>query len=302
MDALKEGCSDYFTKEINIAHFQRLAHSICKHVQAEEYHAYGDFSSKKASKYSALVNTLLDSENIGYCISDVNGSIESMNPVFSKTLQVKPDVRIAALEDVFNYLGWKSSANMDFSGYIHKISAENQAVGPHEISMSNGRVIEWSSTPMVSGEKLHGHILSFRDVTEKYVLQKEVKSLISFMDNSNQQVVRVGPNYLIEDANRCAGILLTKWKTSIGGPLPLKLQNVMSKSIASGQPLEMLESFGKGTLLLQMNPFPETGHVTIYGMDLNRESNLEEKIQELLKLWRKTQVALSISESKIKKA
>lgn len=302
VEALKAGCSDYFTKEINIAHFQRLAHSIIKHVEAEEYHAFGELSSNKVNKYSALVNALLSCHDTGYCVADTCGRIETSNQVFSITLNLKPDQTFRSLSEVFNYLSHHATCDVDFDGFLHKIGSENQSAGPHEITMRNGRVIEWSSTPLVAGSHLEGHILTFKDVTRTYTLEKEVKSLISFMDNSNNQVIRIGPSHLIERANRCATILLTKWKTCVGGPLPLKLQNVVSKCLASGRPLEMLESFGKGTLLLQLTPFPETGHVTIYGLDINRESNLEGKIQELMNLWRQTQQAVSSAEQEAKKA
>jgi CheY-like chemotaxis protein len=303
VDALKAGCSDYFTKEINIAHFQRLAHSIIKQVEAEEYHALGEKSSQKVNKYSALVNTLLNSRDIGYCIFDVSGNIETSNGIFEKTLHIKPDQMIRSIDDIFSYLSLNSTSNINFNGHLHQISAENQPVGPHEITLKNGRVIEWSSTPMVSGSVLQGHLLTFKDVTATCTLKREVKSLMNFMDHSNNQVIRVGEGGIILAANRCSSILINKWKTTVGGPLPLKLQNVVSKCLASGQPIEMLESFGKNTLLLQLNPFPELGHVTIYGMDLNRDSKiLDSKIQELLQLWRQTKEALGLNESKQKEA
>ena len=303
VEALKAGCSDYFTKEINIAHFQRLAHSIIKHVEAEQYHAKGDINSKKIAQYEVFLNTLLNSKDTGYCVFDINGKVETSNGLLEKTLHIKPDENFNSLTDLFSYLKKFSTSNINLDGHLHKIEEENKPVGPHEITLRNGKVVEWSSTPLVSGATLLGHLLSFKDITNNYILQKEVKSLMSFMDHSNNQVVRVGEGGIIIDANRCAAVLLNKWKTSIGGSLPLKLQNLVSKCLLGGQRLELLESIGKNTMLLQLNPYPETGNVTIYGMDLNRDSKiLDEKIQELLLLWRETQKALSLQEAQKKEA
>jgi diguanylate cyclase (GGDEF)-like protein/PAS domain S-box-containing protein len=106
-----------------------------------------------------------------------------------------------------------------------------------------------------------------------------VQDLSQFPDEDPNPVLRVSHDGILLYANNSSWVLLAHWRTQVGSAVPPEWLAVVRGAIGGGEVLEREISVGFMTLLISIVPFPEKGYINLYGLDMTRRRQVEDKLR-----------------------
>ena len=124
-------------------------------------------------------------------------------------------------------------------------------------------------------------LATVEDITERKQAEREIQDLARFPGEDPNPVLRVSGEGMILYANQASLPLLDAWGCRESQLLPAERREIISQSFASAS-CNQVEIQCKGhTLLLAIAPVVESGYANIYGFDITRRKQVEERVKHL---------------------
>jgi CheY-like chemotaxis protein len=292
IEALRGGSNDYFSKDIHIAHFQRLANSIRRHVRAVEERRLREQANHWLTHTSAIIRGMFEAAPVGICIATTAGGIETVNHRFGEIIGLPGDRLLADLDELCRFLEERVIEPKNCAAVLRDVAASGEAYPNLEAILRDGTVVEICLHPLNSGGEATGLLCTCADVTARVLAQQECASMERFLDENHMGIIRMSYEGIVISATRAAAPLLRLWKTMPGGAVPLRLQKAAAHSRRENRTFDFVENIGRQSFLLRVVPFRAGGHLDLFTLNISGESHLQEKLEELRALWDRTLEAL----------
>ncbi len=146
--------------------------------------------------------------------------------------------------------------------------------------LADGRYLQRDYIPILFRQKLMGHLWVYSDVSEKYEAEKENQILSLFPQENPNPVMRIDANGKVQYANVPARYLLNYWQRDVDDFVPGFIQDVLKKSLASGQAWKEEVVFGKRYYQVVLFPFPNRDYVNLYATDITERRQAEQDALE----------------------
>lgn len=293
IEALRTGSDDYFSKEMHIAHFQRLANSIRRHVEANGERALRRQENRVLVQSTAIIRGLSDSASFGFCVSGSGGKIEFCNRRFGNIVGFTPERLPEGIDALYDFLRERTLEPdllpADFAG----------GHGSIELPLRDGTVIDLSLQRLDTESATEGYLCICHDRTELFHARQENDGMARFLDENHMGVIQLAADGTILHASRAAQPLLRLWKAAPGGTIPLRLRKTALHSRRDRRPVDCVDSFGRQNYLLRFHPFRTGDRLVLFSLNISGESHLEEKLEELRALWSSTLQMLNDGEGLI---
>lgn len=119
-----------------------------------------DRAAAQLDIYLSIVSTM----RAGAWLCDTGGNLLVSNSMFTEFFgQVAPD---ASLDQMLTQIGQKLPKDDPFPDQVRELIHAQEIVAEGRIRLTSGYTLQWSSTPVGSGQSRVGRLFTFQDVTE----------------------------------------------------------------------------------------------------------------------------------------
>jgi C4-dicarboxylate-specific signal transduction histidine kinase len=148
---------------------------------------------KKAEKEQKLslskLTAALESTTDGILVMDKNGKTSASNKLFAKMWNIPDDLLESRVDDKsLAYVLDQLKNPDDFIKKVEELYADPDAKSFDTLYFKDGRILERYSQPQTLDKQVIGRVWSFRDITEKDLVQKEREKLIIDLQNALDEV------------------------------------------------------------------------------------------------------------------
>ena len=120
------------------------------------------------------------------------------------------------------------------------------------------------------------------DITAKKLAEREISNWAKFPEENPYLVLRVDQNRRVTLANKASTPFLEHYGTKTGGAFPEALTHYLDQAFATGEMAQFEVTLAEGTILaLTAKPVPGQGYVNLYGLDVARRKQAEERSQRM---------------------
>jgi len=137
---------------------------------------------------------------------------------------------------------------------------------------------EINANPLIKEGVIVGIQGVARDITERLEAEEKIRQIARFPAENPFPVMRLNNEGVILYANPASRLLLNKWQSNAGKPVPDKIRILVKKTCALGKILEVEETCGNIILSLNLVPIDNYKFVNIYGHDITYRKVAENKI------------------------
>jgi PAS domain S-box-containing protein len=139
-------------------------------------------------------------------------------------------------------------------------------------------------TPILNQQNEHNGLqIIFNDISEKKILEKETQSLARFPQENPSPVLRISKTGKVIYSNQGAEKILHLWDYENSGQVPEEISRIVSECLKSKKQKIIEVQAKKKIFSLYFTPIPEMGYVNIYGRDITRLKDIEDKLLEYSK-------------------
>ena len=127
-------------------------------------------------KSLSLVKSTFESSSDGILVVSNEGSIIDYNQKMTSMLKIPTEILdTKSQERVLDYLKSKLENPEEFNAIINEMNKKPDEIRVQIIKFKNGSSFECYSQPHKLNDKIIGHILDFRDITERAKLEQELQ-------------------------------------------------------------------------------------------------------------------------------
>ncbi|MCC7196477.1 MAG: PAS domain S-box protein, partial [Gemmatimonadaceae bacterium] len=108
--------------------------------------------------------------------------------------------------------------------------------------------------------------------------------------------LRIGADGTLLYANRGSWLLLSHWSAEIGKPVPKEWIRATQESLAAGEEREIELGIGFKTYLVVLVPVPEMKYVNLFGLDVTRRKQVEQKLAQNAQVFESASEAVMITD------
>jgi len=128
-----------------------------------------------------------------------------------------------------------------------------------------------------------GHFIQgvFHDMTEYYKALQKIENLAKFPEENPSPVLRVSTQGIINYANNAAKYLLNWLDTDVGSHLPHYYLQIVTSALREQRTIEAELPIENTVILMLFVPVAEHGYINMYGIDITKRKQNEEKLNEL---------------------
>jgi PAS domain S-box-containing protein len=130
--------------------------------------------------------------------------------------------------------------------------------------------------------KMIGYLSVDRDITERKRAEQEIESLAKFPYEDISPVLRFARDGRLLYANPASAKLLKLWHCEIGDRPPDEIQLMVYKALVMAPDQEIEIAYGDKIDALRFVPILDKDYVNVYGRDITRRKQAEQKIQRHL--------------------
>ncbi|MBF0309404.1 MAG: PAS domain-containing protein [Magnetococcales bacterium] len=112
------------------------------------------------------------------------------------------------------------------------------------------------------------------NITSQIVAENRIREMAKFPDENPHPVLRIGADGQVLYANRGGRDLLSTWRSRVGGTLAQEWRAPFDQALASGEMVRIETELTERVLSLIVVPFPDSGYVNLYGMDITEMKHL----------------------------
>ncbi|HUI72724.1 MAG TPA: EAL domain-containing protein [Spirochaetia bacterium] len=123
-----------------------------------------------------------------------------------------------------------------------------------------------------------GRIVLLLSGSESDAREEEVRGFSRFSEESPFPVLRVALDGTLVSANRGSWLLLSHWKTEVGGRVPAPWRKTIDKVVRQNDAREVEVRIGIKILLLVLVPVADQGYVNIFGLDVTGRKQAEKRV------------------------
>jgi len=136
-----------------------------------------------------------------------------------------------------------------------------------------------NSFPLIIKEKLVGFQGTVLDITEHKQMEEEIESLVKFVSENPNPVLRLNRNGIIRYANEAGQGFLHEWGREIGSIAPKFLQDIVNEAFTSNSSRIIDVEQDRQVYSFFIAPVPDAGYVNLYGRDITEQKKVEERLR-----------------------
>ena len=129
----------------------------------------------------------------------------------------------------------------------------------------------------------NGVQIIFNDITEQKNLEKETQSLARFPQENPNPVIRLSRMGKVIYTNKGGEKILHVWDYDNKSQVPEEINKIISKCLKSKKPEIVEVHVNRGIFSFYFTPIPEMEYVNIYGRDITKLKEIEEKLVDYSK-------------------
>ena len=141
--------------------------------------------------------------------------------------------------------------------------------------------------------RVQGFVCVAQDKTDQKKAELEIKKISRLPDENPNPTLRITNNGKILYANKSSSRILNNWNCSINETIPHNIKTFVKKVYKTDEVLEIEVDYGNTYLLFTGAPIKDLGYVNLYGMDITKLKQEEEKRKKL-----ETLAAVALTEKK----
>jgi two-component system CheB/CheR fusion protein len=230
------------------------------------------------------MENLFASSEIATIFLDPNLTIKRYSPAMAGILNLVP----ADIGRPFRHL----TPTMDRSGIQNDARTVLETLVPVErevASPEDGRRFIMRVLPYRTMEgNIDGIVVTLVDITELRRAEEAIRSAALFPLENPAPVLRIKRDGTILFVNRAAEPLLSRWRTDFGNDIPDPLRLCIEEALVEGAPREFDISAGGCCISFNVMPFPERDYANLYGRDITKRKQAEERAQRAREEWERT--------------
>lgn len=205
-------------------------------------------TDEEIEKSLSLLRATLDATTDGILVVDENGKMVNFNRKFTEMWRI-PD-SIAASRDDNKALAWVLDQVKDPERFVKKVKelyAQPESKSYDWLEFKDGRIFERYSQPQKVGGKTVGRVWSFRDVTDRRLMEFTLKRQARTFDHIFDSVVVTDMDGRIVDWNRGSARMFGYAKEEVLGKTPALLHRAEESAELTGKMLEVMRHEGRWT-------------------------------------------------------
>jgi len=205
-------------------------------------------TDEEIEKSLSLLRATLDATTDGILVVDENGKMVNFNRKFTEMWHI-PD-SIAASRDDNKALAWVLDQVKDPERFVKKVKelyAQPDSKSYDWLEFKDGRIFERYSQPQKVGGKTVGRVWSFRDVTDRRLMEFTLKRQARTFDHIFDSVVVTDMDGRIVDWNRGSARMFGYAKEEVLGKTPALLHRPEESAELTGKMLEVMRHEGRWT-------------------------------------------------------
>ncbi|HEY9593448.1 MAG TPA: EAL domain-containing protein [Spirochaetia bacterium] len=112
-----------------------------------------------------------------------------------------------------------------------------------------------------------------------------LESIAQLPDEDPNPVLRLSRDGTLLYANRASWVLLSHWQTQVGSRVPPSWVLTAQRALDQGEVLEEEVRIAFKTILLVVVPIPTRGYINLYGLDVTRRRQVEDKLRLIAQVF-----------------
>ncbi len=260
----------------------RLVHELQVHqIELEVQNEELQQGRAKVEALLAQYSDLYDFAPAGYFNLDREGAIRRVNLTGARLLGVERSRLVNRRFGLFVAEGDRRA----FSDFLAKVFT-NGAKESCEVTLSREEhhPLHVQIEGIVSEDGQECRIVVM-DITQRKQAEEEILGLAKFPAENPNPVMRIGRNGTILYANQPSTPILTAWGREVGQNVPDACQKGLAAAFESGISKEMEIECNGRIFSCILAPILAEGYLNIYGRDITRSKQMEEKlIQQTVEL------------------
>jgi two-component system CheB/CheR fusion protein len=222
------------------------------------------------------LNSLLGSTEIGTIFLDTDLNIKRFTPSMTEFFNLRNTDIGRPIRDITSNIPHKEFCQ-DAEDVLKTLNRKQLEIETTDNKHYSMNILPYRTTENV----IDGVVITFVDITENVLSQQKINVLAKFPAENPCPVLRISTDGEILYCNVASKPLLEKWKTNVGGEVPPKWYNLITKAFASEKSLEEEEEEVKDRIFsIAIAPIKEAGYVNLYARDIT-DSKLAMDIRRL---------------------
>jgi PAS domain S-box-containing protein len=232
-------------------------------------------AQRSHTRLAALVQNL----RLGFMLVDDNGVVELVNQRYCELFGL-PEMPGELQQTTGMAVATRIQHNFQNpEGYVARAAAIRKAghsVLNEEMPLADGRVLERDY--LVLDNVMAGRLVCYRDVTERYQREAQLRTVSLIAEQNPNPVLRLGADGEVLYANPAAETLVRELaKTS---ELRGQLHELVAAALATAGNQQQEISVGQQYFLLQVTPVPQQQYATLYLVDITARRRAEQQLAE----------------------
>lgn len=225
--------------------------------------------------------TIIQNLQVGILLEDENRRIVTTNEIFCKIFKINsPPSALVGLDcsaSAEQFKGFFVNSD-EFVDKINILLKEKKIVLSDELEMVDDRVLRRDYIPIFDQDRYLGHLWTYREVTEKRRIKKQIEELSNFTKENPNPVLRCTKDGEMLYANAASEDIICILSDYKYRELKLVLLNAITEALRINHDYKLEIGFRKKIYELTILPNKITTHVNIYATDITELKETTERL------------------------